>query len=499
MKKKILTVLTLLAALSIIGCGADNNSKVIESVDDLPGASIGVQLGTTGDIYASDYETEEYGSTVERFNKITDAVQALKQGKVDCVIADEQPAIASIETESGLVILDEPFALEEYAMVIAKDNDELLDQINEALVSLQEDGTIDSIVANYIGDDTKGLSPYVTPEGTTYENGTLVVATNATFKPYEYYEGTEIVGIDMDIIRAIGDKLHMDIDIEDMEFDTIINAVSSHKADVGIAGMTMTQERARSINFTNSYVTTKQVIIVKGDSSSSSDASLTDKLYQNFIENDRWVYIVSGLKNTLIIALLAVILGVLIGFLVGIVRVAHDKTGVLPILNAICKFYLMIIRGTPAMIQLLIIYYVVFQSVNVSKILVAVIAFAINSGAYVAEIIRGGIMSIDDGQTEAGRSLGLSYRQTMIYIILPQAVKNVLPSLANEFITLIKETSICGYIGLTDLTRGGDIIRSQTYEAFLPLIAVALIYLVIVEILTTLVGKWEKSLRKSER
>lgn len=499
MKKKLFSILAIIMMLATAGCSSDNNSKTIASIDDLPGASIGVQLGTTGDIYASDYEAPEYGSTVERFNKITDAVQALKQGKIDCVIADEQPAIASIETESGLYILDEPFTLEEYAMVVAKDNDTLLDSINEALSELKEDGTIDSIVSNYIGDDTKGQSPYVTPEGTTYENGTLVVATNAAFKPYEYYDGSDIVGIDIDIIRAIGDKLHMDIVIEDMEFDAIINAVSSHKADVGIAGMTMTEERAKSINFSESYVTTKQVIIVKGDNTSASDLSLVEKIKQNFIDNDRWVYILSGLKNTLIIALCAVILGVLIGFLVGVIRVTHDKTGLLPILNAICKLYLTIIRGTPAMIQLLIIYYVVFQSVNVSKILVAVIAFAINSGAYVAEIMRGGIMSIDDGQTEAGRSLGLSYRQTMISIILPQAVKNVLPALANEFITLIKETSICGYIGLTDLTRGGDIIRSQTYEAFLPLIAVALIYLIIVEILTVLVGRWEKSLRKSER
>lgn len=499
MKKKLFSILAIIMMLATAGCSSDNNSKTIASIDDLPGASIGVQLGTTGDIYASDYETPEYGSTVERFNKITDAVQALKQGKIDCVIADEQPAIASIETESGLYILDEPFTLEEYAMVVAKDNDTLLDSINEALSELKEDGTIDSIVSNYIGDDTKGQSPYVTPEGTTYENGTLVVATNAAFKPYEYYDGSDVVGIDIDIIRAIGDKLHMDIVIEDMEFDAIINAVSSHKADVGIAGMTMTEERAKSINFSESYVTTKQVIIVKGDNASASDLSLVEKIKQNFIDNDRWVYILSGLKNTLIIALCAVILGVLIGFLVGVIRVTHDKTGLLPILNAICKIYLTIIRGTPAMIQLLIIYYVVFQSVNVSKILVAVIAFAINSGAYVAEIMRGGIMSIDDGQTEAGRSLGLSYRQTMISIILPQAVKNVLPALANEFITLIKETSICGYIGLTDLTRGGDIIRSQTYEAFLPLIAVALIYLIIVEILTVLVGRWEKSLRKSER
>lgn len=499
MKKKLLILQAIIMMLAATGCSAEDKGKSVESVDDLPGATIGVQLGTTGDIYASDYEAPEYGSTVERFNKITDAVQALKQSKIDCVIADEQPAIASIETEPGLVILDEPFALEEYAMVVAKDNDELLANINEALVQLKDDGTLDSIIANYIGDDTKGKTPYVSPEGTTYENGTLVVATNAAFKPYEYYDGNEVVGIDIDIIRAIGDILHMDIEIEDIEFDAIISAVSSHKADVGIAGMTMTQERAKSINFSDSYVTSKQVMIVRGDNASFSNIGFVDKVYQNFVQNDRWAYVLSGLKNTLIIALCAVILGVFIGFLVGIVRVAHDKTGVLPILNAICKLYLMIIRGTPAMIQLLIIYYVVFQSVNISKILVAVIAFAINSGAYVAEIIRGGIMSIDEGQTEAGRSLGLNYRQTMIYIILPQAVKNVLPSLANEFITLIKETSICGYIGLMDLTRGGDIIRSQTYEPFLPLIAVALIYLVIVEILTVLVGRWEKSLRKSDR
>ena len=499
MKKKLFSALTIIMMLSAAGCNSDNNSKVVESIDDLPGASIGVQLGTTGDIYASDYEAPEYGSTVERFNKVTDAVQALKQGKIDCVIADEQPAIASIENEASLVILDEPFALEDYAMVVAKDNDALLEDINGALAELQADGTVDSIIANYIGDATKGKSPYVTPEGTTYENGTLVVATNVAFKPYEFYEGNDIVGIDIDIIRAIGDKLHMDIEIEDMEFDSIINAVSSHKADVGIAGMTMTEERAKSINFSSPYVTSKQVMIVKGNNTAASEINLVAKIKQNFIDNDRWIYILSGLKNTLIIALCAVILGVFIGFLVGVVRVTHDKAGKLPILNTICKAYLTIIRGTPAMIQLLIIYYVVFQSVNVSKILVAVIAFAINSGAYVAEIMRGGIMSVDNGQTEAGRSLGLSYRQTMIYIILPQAIKNVLPALANEFITLIKETSICGYIGLMDLTRGGDIIRSQTYEAFLPLIAVAIIYLIIVEILTVLVGKWEKSLRKSER
>ena len=206
-----------------------------------------------------------------------------------------------------------------------------------------------------------------------------------------------------------------------------------------------------------------------------------------------------GLVNTLIIALCAVLAGMFIGFIVAIIRVTHDKTGSLTVLNSICKVYLTIIRGTPMMIQLLIIYYVVFKAVVVPKVIVSIIAFAINSGAYVAEIMRGGIMSVDGGQMEAGRSLGLSYKQTMVSIVLPQAIKTVLPSLLNEFISLIKETSICGYIGLIDLTRGGDIIRSITYEAFMPLIAVAFIYLAIVQLLTIGVGKLEKNLRKSEK
>lgn len=500
MRKKLLSLMLLAATVMLVGCGNKaTETKQITSADDLEGARIGVQLGTVGDLYASDYEGDEAGTTVDRYNKIADAVQALKQGKVDCVIVDEQPAIASTANEPTLTILDEPFTEEEYAICIAKDNNELLDEVNAALVELKEEGIIDQINANYIGDDTKGTCPYVTPEGTTYDNGTLVVATNAAFPPYEYYENGEIVGIDMELITAIGDKIGRKVEIEDIEFDSIINAVSSHKADVGIAGMTMTEERLKSINFSDSYVTTMQAIIVKDESLSGDSLGFVANLKRNFVDDNRWTFLLKGLGNTLIIALCAVLAGMIIGFLVAIVRVTYDKTGGLKLLNAICKLYLTIIRGTPIMIQLLIIYYVVFKAVNVPKLLVAIIAFAINSGAYVAEIMRGGIMSVDDGQMEAGRSLGLNYKQTMTIIILPQAIKTVLPSLANEFISLIKETSICGYIGLMDLTRGGDIIRSITYEAFLPLIAVALIYLAIVQVLNLGVSKLEMKLRKNEK
>ena len=225
---------------------------------------------------------------------------------------------------------------------------------------------------------------------------------------------------------------------------------------------------------------------------------LKSSFISNFIDDNRWRYITDGLKITLLVTVFAVLIGVVLGFLIAIVRTTHDKTGKLKILNAICKVYLTVIRGTPVVVQLMIIYFIIFGSVDISKVVVAIVAFGINSGAYVAEIFRSGIMSIDNGQFEAGRSLGFNYAQTMMYIVMPQAFKNVLPTLCNEFISLLKETSVSGYIALQDLTKGGDIIRSRTYDAFMPLIAVALIYLAMVMIFTKLVSLLERRLRHSD-
>ena len=227
-------------------------------------------------------------------------------------------------------------------------------------------------------------------------------------------------------------------------------------------------------------------------------AGFKDKFITNFISEDRWKYIWNGLGVTLQVTFFAVLMGIVLGLLIAIIRSTHDKTGKLKVLNAICQLYLTIIRGTPVVVQLLIIYFVIFGSVDISKVVVAVLAFGINSGAYVAEIFRSGIMSIDKGQFEAGRSLGFNYAQTMIYIIMPQAFKNVLPALGNEFIVLLKETSVSGYIALQDLTKGGDIIRSRTYNAFMPLLAVAIIYLILVMIFTKLVNGLERRLRNSD-
>ena len=237
-------------------------------------------------------------------------------------------------------------------------------------------------------------------------------------------------------------------------------------------------------------------------------ADKKDEFYMNFIKEDRYMYLVNGLWMTLRITFFAVLLGIVLGVIAAIVRSTHDKTinemrpgfgkCLLIFFNAIVKFYLTVIRGTPVVVQLMIMYYIIFAS-STNAMMVAILAFGINSGAYVAEIIRSGIMSIDSGQFEAGRSLGFNYIQTMYYIVIPQALKNVLPALANEFIVLIKETSVSGYVGIMDLTRGGDVIRSRTFVAFMPLIAVALIYLIIVVIFSKLVTVMERRLRNSER
>ena len=234
---------------------------------------------------------------------------------------------------------------------------------------------------------------------------------------------------------------------------------------------------------------------------------LKERFIFNFIESDRWRYLWDGLGATLKITFFSLIVGVIIGIFIAIIRSTYDKNGkemkgfgkiILTVLNAICRVYLTVIRGTPVVVQLMIMYYVVLVS-STNQILVATLAFGMNSGAYVAEIFRSGIMSIDQGQFEAGRSLGFNFVQTMRYIIIPQAFKNVLPALANEFIVLLKETSVSGYIALHDLTKGGDIIRSRTYDAFMPLIGVAVIYLVMVMFFTYLVGILERRLRNSER
>ena len=446
------------------------------------------------------------------------------------------------------------------------------------------------------------------------EKEELTLVTEAGFAPYEYYSNGEIVGVDIEIAQKIAKNLGKKLVIKDVAFDSIINEVKTKKSDIGAAGISYTEERAREVAFTDNYSVSKQVIIVNKNSyitskenlvgkvavqlGTTADTYLTkstgitlvrekkflaaiqdlkdgkvnavvmdelpakklitsdmkilseplvtdsygmvvakentellescnkvikqmkesgeidkillkhmgqsdeieektsvfDRFYQSVIYDNRYQYILEGLKNTLIIAVGAVILGILLGTLLAFIRHYHDETGYLKVFNAISKAYIHIIRGTPSILQLMIIYYVIFKNVSISIVLVGILAFGINSAAYVAEISRAGLNSVDKGQIEAGYALSLNYRQVMMKIVFPQAIRNILPALGNEFITLVKETSVGAYIGIVELTKASDIIASRTYDYFFPLILIAVIYFAITFSLSKLISIMEKRL-----
>lgn len=367
---------------------------------------IGVQTGTTGQLYADEKPADRgFGPDhVTKFKTGADAVQALKIGKVDAVILDGLPARSFVRANTGLRIMESPYLTEQYSIAIAKENPELLSKVNGALEQLMADGTVDAIKAQYIDESTVS---------------------------------------------------------------------------------TFTDGGTRWGRFKNQFAL-------------------------NFLQGDKWKWLVQGLGRTLLITLFAGILGVLIGVLLALIRTTWDKNreelrarggfryGAMKVLNVLANLYLTVIRGTPVVVQLLIGYFIIFAASN-SDLLIAILVFGLNSGAYVAEIFRSGIMAIDNGQFEAGRSLGFNYLQTMRYVVIPQMFKVVLPTLLNEFISLLKETSVAGYVGIMDLTKAGDLIRGQTFSAFLPLFAVALIYLCIVLLFSGLVKKLERRLHDNDR
>ena len=223
-----------------------------------------------------------------------------------------------------------------------------------------------------------------------------------------------------------------------------------------------------------------------------------DDFYKTVIFDERYKLILEGLKNTILIAIGAVIIGILLGSIISIVKYTNKERGKFKLLSKIFDIYVNIIRGTPSVLQLMIMYYVIFKTSTIDSVIVGIVAFGINSSAYVAEILRSGFDSIDDGQVEAGLSLGLNFRQVLKYIIIPQAIKVSLPSMGNEFVTLIKETAIAGYIGIEDLTKASDIIASRTYDYFFPLVLVALIYLFLTSVISKLLKKMERKLNVND-
>jgi polar amino acid transport system substrate-binding protein len=499
MKKHLFkTVMFLIAAIilfPLLGCSPQPAATEFNSAEDLAEARIGVMTGSTGEQLANKHFPD---ADIKSFDEMMDAVTALLAGQVDAVLSGYPTVHIVTRYNPSVYYLDDAIAYEDTCVAVKQGNTELLDAINAVIAELRESGELELIVARWYKTD---LSPY---EPITMalpaEGEVLRIGVNATREPTSFLDAAgNFSGMDAEIAFNIAIALNRPVEIHDMNFSALIPALQSGKIDLIVTGMSATDERRQSVDFSEPYFANRQVLMLKKSDTTTSNldtfsadgpseaedvkpgflTSISEGFYRNIVHENRYLLIVDGLKTTALISILACIFGTLLGALVCFMRMSGNK-----ILNTVARAFISVLRGIPALVLLMLIFYVVFASVNINPVFVAVVAFGMNFAAYVSEMFRSAILSIDSGQREAGIAGGFTGLQTFVYIIMPQAIRQVLPVYKGEFISMVKMTSIVGYIAVQDLTKAGDIIRSRTFDAFFPLIMVAVLYYLISWLLT---------------
>jgi len=463
-----------------------------KTFDDFKTAKIGVLTGsyTASFIYKMFPDAEIF-----EYNNISDMALALLQGKIDASPNDESYYVTMKWEGKAVERVAEPIERGEYGIIFKKgENVELRNQFNEFLAKAKADGTMDALEEKWFSDAEP--TEFLTTENLTGENGTIVVASVTDLKPFGYIKNGTLAGFDIEVMTLFAQEYGYDLKFEEVAFASIIVGVESGTYDIGAAGFTITDERRESVDFSDVYHTEDIVLIygVNQNDEGTFAESIKGSFEKTFIREARWKLIAEGIGVTLIISVFSVIGGTLVGF--GLYMLSRSKRKALSkIARGFSKVYSRIIAGMPTLVVLMILFYVVFASADVSGIIVAIVGFTLTFGAFVYDNLAVTVDGVDRGQTEAAYALGYSRNKTFFRIVLPQALKIFIPAYIGEIIGLVKATSIVGYIAVNDLTKMGDIIRGNTYEAFFPLIAVAAIYFIITWIIASLLGILK---RKSE-
>ena len=484
---------------------ADETTSSADDLDideKIANANIGVMLGST----AVKFLGENYpDATISEFDSIGDAVEALKANKIDYVMTAYSTAKNFERYNSELYVPDKIMKNEDISMAVQKGNTELLNRLDELLDKYQESGLMDEILENWIRTDGTE-APYDTSSIPLDTNTpVLKVGIAANREPMCFVSGDKCLGVDCELIERMAYDMGMHVEYMDMKFSSLIPALQSGKVDVIISNISLTEERAQVVDFTDPYFDNPQVLIMRKTDSgvgavsdSESNEGFFDKLKSSFIRTfvteNRWKLILNGLGVTILISLLAFVIGSLWGAVICMGLRSSKKIASVP-----ARAYVRLLQGTPIVVLLMILYYVVFKSVDISAIIVAVIGFSLNLGAYTSEIFRTAIDSVDKGQIEAAYAIGFNKFKVFTKIIFPQAARNALPVYKGEFISLVKSTSVVGYIAIQDLTKVSDIIRSRTYEAFFPLITTALIYFLVTYIFIVILNMVEKKIDPKRR
>lgn len=479
------TVCLLLCIMMIFGtilmpAAAAESGKSPLTLDDLNGKTFGVITGMATDMIYAEYIP---GSHLNYFNTTADTINAVKSGQIAGFLDDEPMAKYLVAHTDGLEYIDELIGepLDTAFFVGKTDFDQkLLGELNEFILKLKSDGTIEEIFDLWYGTEGEKQHLTIPTEGA---NGTVKVATYGQTPPVVMYKDGELCGAEIDILCRFANEYGYAIEFIDMEFAAIINAVNSGRCNMGSGFFSVTEERKQSVTFTEPYNKAGYIMIVAADDSPEGSfiGGLKESFYKTFIKENRWKLIVEGIETTMIISVCAAVLGTVLGFGLCLLRRMKNK-----FVHALTTVYIRILQGTPLLVLLMILYYIIFAKSGTSGVFVAIIAFAMNFAAYTCEMFRTGIDGVDIGQTEAAYAIGFTRSQTFFKIILSQAALHFLPVYKGEFISLVKMTSIVGYIAVQDLTKMSDIIRSRTYEAFFPLIATAIIYFILTALLTGL-------------
>jgi polar amino acid transport system substrate-binding protein len=480
------------AGKAVAGTTAPQDQLTYKTVAALNGKPVAVLTGT---IFEAVTKKVLPKSTYSQYNTYADCIEALKSGKIEGFFDDEPVARNMTSKDTELGYIHAPVVKAQYGVGISKDRPEIKAALDAGLKRYKQDGTLKKLDQIWFGSDEKAKQM---PAAKTGSKGTIRCAVAAESEPLVYVRNGKIVGYETALVTQILQDAGYTVELQNMNFDATIPSVVAHKSDLMFGAVSITEERKQSMLFSDSTYDGGVVAVVRKSvqpaANSSFMAGLKESFRRNFLVEDRYKMVLAGLKTTIYITICAAILGTILGFGVCMLRRSQQK-----LLSTLAKIFVKVMQGTPLVVFLMIMYYIVFGKLSINPIYVAIIAFAINMAAYTSEMMRTGIDAVDKGQLEAAYAMGFSKVQTFIKIVAPQALKHILPVYTGEFISMMKMTSIVGYIAIQDLTKMSDIIRSRTYEAFFPLIVTALIYLVVAWSLTSVLVYLEYKIDPKKR
>lgn len=486
--KNIWKILLCLALASCSGQAVQDDTSGIKDMPDLAGKRVSVISGSLQDLVISDYIPKP---EVLRLSSPAELIASVANGKADYCLMDSSSFIGAGAEDKGLrPLFSSDIVAGGVGMAFQRDNQALHDEINTYLARIRQDGRWKEIVDRWTtGDVSQVLMPRIDMDPAGEK---LVVGIMNNF-PFSFIQNGQYAGLEIEMLEIFAAETGRQMVFEMIDFSGMIAAVSTGKIDIAACTMTITEERAKQVLFSDSYYYCKTACFCRDGQAAKAKKAffvrVKDSFHDNLIQEDRWKLVLEGLWETLVISFFAILAGTLLGALLCWMKISGSR----PVKGAV-KVFVEIIRGIPILVLLMLMFYVVFASSSVSARWVAVVAFAINFGAYASEIFHTGIEGVDKGQTEAGLAMGFSRLRTFLNFVLPQAAKKIIPVYKGDAVSLIKSTSVVGYIAIMDLTKASDVIRSRTFDAFFPLVVVSILYFFIAWLLSKALDRLSKKI-----